>query len=285
MESDRWTAFRSHWCIEAFYCRPGIEGAHEEGGVEGQIGYFCRNHFAPVLEAASLAELNELVDRWDLADEGRRLRSRTRTIGKYFAREHGLLKPLPGEVFETGRWFTPQVNRYSQISVRSNIYSVRCGHRPTVAGAAARRRPGGLRRPHRGHYERQAGRGGSRLVLDHYLEALLRKPDAFSGSTPLEAARSGRRFPRPRQVVDSGAGRARRGSRHPRADRGAAASTAHGARTRRRRARRRLPGGRADRGRGRGRAGGPARPPRARPPRCCRLPGLLRVRPTGPRRR
>ncbi|MEU6511830.1 IS21 family transposase [Streptomyces sp. NPDC046942] len=48
VENDRWTAFRSHWGIDAFYCRPGIEGAHEEGGVEGQIGYYHRNHFVPV---------------------------------------------------------------------------------------------------------------------------------------------------------------------------------------------------------------------------------------------
>ncbi|MGW7528905.1 IS21 family transposase [Streptomyces sp. NPDC054783] len=40
VENDRWTAFRSHWGIDAFYCRPGIEGAHEKGGVEGQIGYY-----------------------------------------------------------------------------------------------------------------------------------------------------------------------------------------------------------------------------------------------------
>ncbi|MFD0021673.1 hypothetical protein [Streptomyces sp. NPDC058382] len=31
-------------------------------------------------------------------------------------------------------------------------------------------------------------------MLDHYLEALLRKPGAFPGSTPLEQARSGGRF-------------------------------------------------------------------------------------------
>lgn len=59
VESDRWTAFRSHWGIDAFYCRPGIEGAHEKGGVEGQIGYFHRNHFVPVPKVATLAELNE----------------------------------------------------------------------------------------------------------------------------------------------------------------------------------------------------------------------------------
>ncbi|XVV08124.1 hypothetical protein ACQPW3_11435 [Actinosynnema sp. CA-248983] len=32
METERWTAFRSHWGVEAFYCRPGEVGAHEKGG-------------------------------------------------------------------------------------------------------------------------------------------------------------------------------------------------------------------------------------------------------------
>ncbi|MBX9363927.1 hypothetical protein [Streptomyces sp. WAC04114] len=42
--------------IESFYCRPGIEGAHEKGTVEGQIGYFRRNHFVPMLEVAGGAD-------------------------------------------------------------------------------------------------------------------------------------------------------------------------------------------------------------------------------------
>jgi transposase len=38
VETDRWTAFRSHYGIDAFYCQPGIQGAHEKGGVEGDVG-------------------------------------------------------------------------------------------------------------------------------------------------------------------------------------------------------------------------------------------------------
>jgi hypothetical protein len=34
--------------IDAFYCQPGIAGAHEKGGVEGDIGRFRRNHLVPV---------------------------------------------------------------------------------------------------------------------------------------------------------------------------------------------------------------------------------------------
>ncbi|MEF3113775.1 IS21 family transposase [Streptomyces chrestomyceticus] len=195
-EADRWTAFRSHWGIEPFYCRPGLEGAHEKGGVEGQIGYFRRNHFVPVPEVASLTELNALVDQWDQADEGRRLRGRTRTVGDCFAAEQPLLRPLPTEVFETGRWFTPGVNRYSQISVRGNAYSVPVrfiGRQLRVLLHANDLIVYDGRTVVTRH-ERLGGRHGSRLVLDHYLEALLRKPGAFPGSTALEQARSAGRF-------------------------------------------------------------------------------------------
>lgn len=48
-----------------------------------------------------------MVDQWDLDDEGRRLRSKTRTVGEHFARAQSLPRPLPRDVFETGRWYTP----------------------------------------------------------------------------------------------------------------------------------------------------------------------------------
>ncbi|WP_240528790.1 Mu transposase domain-containing protein [Streptomyces humi] len=124
METDRWIAFRSHFGIESFHRRPGIEGADEKGGVEGQIGYFRRNHFTPVPEVASVAELNELVDQWDRHDGRRRIGARPRTIDEYFAVEQPLLALLPDEPFEAGRLFTPRVDRYSQITVRTNRHSV-----------------------------------------------------------------------------------------------------------------------------------------------------------------
>ena len=39
-ENDRWVLFRSHYGFDAFYCQSGIEGAHEKGGVEGEVGWF-----------------------------------------------------------------------------------------------------------------------------------------------------------------------------------------------------------------------------------------------------
>ncbi|MER5217807.1 hypothetical protein ABT063_46725 [Streptomyces sp. NPDC002838] len=106
--------------------------------------------------------------------------------------------PLPQEPFETGRVFTPRVDRYSQIAIRTNRYSVPVrliGKRVRVI-------------PHASHlvvydrnvevarHERLIAKGGCRLELDHYLEALIRKPGAFPGATALERARPQASSPR-----------------------------------------------------------------------------------------
>ncbi len=110
VESDRWTAFPSHFSINSF-CSPGIDGAHEKGGVEGQIGWFRRNHLVPVPKVASLAELNAMVERWDAEDDARRIMQRALTIGEMFAVERPLLVALPEEEFETGLVSSLRVNR------------------------------------------------------------------------------------------------------------------------------------------------------------------------------
>ncbi|MER6693576.1 IS21 family transposase [Streptomyces minutiscleroticus] len=196
VEAERWTAFRSHYGLEALYCQPGIRGAHEKGGVEGQIGWFRRNHLVPVPEVATLAELNALIDRWDQENENRRIRSRPRTIGECFAAEQPLLAPLPQEPFETGRLFTLRVDRYSQISVRTNRYSVpvRLIGRNVRAMLHASELVVYDGREEVARHERLIAKGGTRLELDHYLEALVRKPGALPGATALDQARSAGRF-------------------------------------------------------------------------------------------
>jgi transposase/lambda repressor-like predicted transcriptional regulator len=60
-ESDRFTALRSHYGFDAFFCIPGKEGAHEKGGVEGEIGPFRRRHLVPVPTVTTMAGLNDLI--------------------------------------------------------------------------------------------------------------------------------------------------------------------------------------------------------------------------------
>ena len=56
-ETARFIAFRSHWRFASEFCTPAE--AHEKGGVEGEAGYFRRNHWVPVPSARDLEELNK----------------------------------------------------------------------------------------------------------------------------------------------------------------------------------------------------------------------------------
>ena len=49
-ETSRFIAFRSHWRYQSEFCNPAR--GNEKGGVEGEGGYFRRNHWVPVPEAS-----------------------------------------------------------------------------------------------------------------------------------------------------------------------------------------------------------------------------------------
>ena len=78
-ETVRFVAFRSHWRFAAEFCTPG-EG-HEKGGVEGEGGYFRRNHLVPVPDVADLDALNALLLTGCREDEARILDGRTEPVG------------------------------------------------------------------------------------------------------------------------------------------------------------------------------------------------------------
>src|SRR2546428_10735637 len=58
-ETERLIAFRSHWGFETEFCNPAR--GNEKGGVEGEVGYFRRNHLGPGPRVESLEELNQLL--------------------------------------------------------------------------------------------------------------------------------------------------------------------------------------------------------------------------------
>jgi transposase len=190
VETQRWVAFRSTYGFDAFYCQPGHEGSHEKGGVEGEGGRFRRNHCVPMPRVDSIAELNALLEAWDDADDARRVGNRTASVGQHWAIERPLLRPLPDEPFDTTLTLTPRVDRYAQVMVRCNQYSVPArfiGHRVRVKLSSTAVRVfdrGALVAEH----ERAVGKGMHVLELDHYLEILLRKPGALPGATALVQA-------------------------------------------------------------------------------------------------
>ena len=195
-ENPRFIALRSHYSYDSFFCLPGIEGAHEKGGVEGEIGRFRRRHLTPVPHVASLAVLNEALAAADARDDARRIGARAETVGAAAARELPLLNPLPLDAFDVSATLSCRVDAKARVCVRQSYYSVPSrfvGRRLEVrlgatwvlvldAGKVV------------AEHTRSLHKGSEDLVLDHYLEVLVRKPGAMGGSTALVGARASGAF-------------------------------------------------------------------------------------------
>ncbi len=160
--------------------------------MEGEVGRFRRNRLVPVPRVGSLAELNGRIAAADLADDARHVEHRVRTVGQDFQLERGLLRPLPAERFPTGLELRPMVDRYARITVRQARYSVPArliGRRVRVLlGASELGVFDG--RLEVARHARSPRKFTDTLVLDHYLEVLVRKPGALAGSTALAQARA-----------------------------------------------------------------------------------------------
>lgn len=193
-ETERFIAFRSHWGFQSEFCTPGQ--GHEKGGVEGEGGYFRRNHFVPVPKARNLAEFNEQIEQALKDDERRVISGRAQSIGEamHIEREH--LLPLVEEGFDLAAVHFPVVNASGMVRVLTNFYSV-----PLPAGVEVQVKvwAGSIEIWHGGRrvagHERSFSRQQKVLDLEHYLEVLMKKPGAFSGSTPLEQWRAQGRWP------------------------------------------------------------------------------------------
>jgi transposase len=159
VESDRFVALRSHYLYAAAFTRPGIEGAHEKGGVEGEVGRFRRNHLVPVPAVGSLAELNVLLLEGCERDLARRIVGRSATVGEAWAAERPLLRPLRLAGL--------------RVSVRIGAREITVTHGGELVAS----------------HERLQGRYGTSATLDHYLELLERKPGGLQHSLALRQER------------------------------------------------------------------------------------------------
>jgi transposase len=193
-ETARFIAFRSHWQFEAQFCTPGEP--QEKGGVEGESGYFRRNHLVPIPEAADFEELNRQLHAACKADEARRIADREHTVGVSMVIEREHLSALPREGFELAEESFATVDGKGCVRVRTNWYST-----PLRAGSRARVRvlpthveiwfAGQMVARHERCYSRQQ----QILDLEHYLDVLERKPGALAGSKPLQRWRAAGRWP------------------------------------------------------------------------------------------
>jgi transposase len=199
--NEKFVALRSHYGFTSFFCQPGQQGAHEKGGVEGEIGRFRRNQLVPLPAVDTIDELNELIAvRGGAEDAVRRIHGRrldngvVPTIDEHFAFEQPRLAPLPDDgVFDVAVEVRCRVDAKARICYRQAYYSVpaglvgRRGLRVRVDATHLQAFDGGRVVA---RHQRLAHKHTESLQLDHYLEILSRKPGALAGSTPLAQARA-----------------------------------------------------------------------------------------------
>ncbi len=193
-ETARFIAFRSHWGFASEFCTPGA--GHEKGGVEGEAGYFRRNHWVPVPVAADLSELNQQILSRCQADEARCIAGRESTVGVGMLTERDHLLPIAAEPFDLAEISFPTVDSSGCVRVRTNAYSVGMKAGQTVQ---ARIYSNIVELWHEnvcvGRHERSYGKRQQILDLEHYLDVLEHKPGAMAGSKPLEQCRKMGRWP------------------------------------------------------------------------------------------
>ncbi len=223
-ETVRFMAFRSHWRFAAEFCTPG-EG-HEKGGIEGEGGYFRRNHLVPVplCRRPRCAE-RAAAERLPCGRGTGAGRPHADRSVRRWREERGHLLSRATEGFDLAEIVFPLVDKQGCITVKTNFYSV-----PVRAGTRveARIHPLHVEIWHAGRliarHERCHSRRQHVLDLEHYLDVLSHKPGAFAGSKPLAQWREAGRWPACYdELWDRLRDAARQAERHPRHGGGAGA--------------------------------------------------------------
>jgi transposase len=187
-EATRFIAFRSHWRFVSDFCTPAEP--HEKGGIEGEAGYFRRNHWVPLPKARDLEELNSQLLAGCHEEEHRQIAGHDTTVGAAILAERAHLLPLAEQDFELAEFAFPRVDGLGCVRVRTNLYSAPAPPGKTVevrlySSHVEIRDEGRLIARHERCYERHQ----QVLDLEHYLDVLERKPGALVGSKPLAAWR------------------------------------------------------------------------------------------------
>lgn len=190
VEQERFTMMRSHYGFESFYTLAGKRGAHEKGGVEGEVGRFRRSNLVPMPQVATIGEFNQRLAVCCKKDLRRRIAGRTRTVGQALEAERPLLIGQTDR-FDPDLRVTARVDKHALVCVRQSRYSVpaRLAGRKVTARVASNKVSVFFDGQMVARHERAPSRGQVIVALDHYLEPMQRKPGALAGSLPLAQER------------------------------------------------------------------------------------------------
>lgn len=197
IETEKFIMLRSHYLFEAVFCLPGINGAHEKGGVEGGVGRFRRAHLVPVPKVKDLIELNKCLLEACQQDKQRVIAGQNEAVENRFQTEINHLLKLPVFPFESFEICSPVVSNKSLTTVKGNHYSVPVAFVGQTVEAQVH---AGIIKIYKqgkciAEHQRCYSQGKIITLLDHYLPLLRYKPGALSGSLALAQVRSQGKWP------------------------------------------------------------------------------------------
>jgi transposase len=121
-ENECFRAFRGNFALEVQYAAP-CRG-NEKGGVEGAHGFIEDNFFRPAPHADSLDQLNQQLEQFCMQQLKRVHSTHKEEIGVRFDREKTCLRPLPDHFPDACVTNFAKINKFSEIVVKTNRYSV-----------------------------------------------------------------------------------------------------------------------------------------------------------------
>lgn len=193
-ETGRFVAFRSHWRFSAEFCTPAEP--QEKGGIEGEAGYFRRNHWVPVPKVSDLNALNQQLLAACHRDEQRIIAGREHNVGAAALIERAHLLPMAAEGMDLAQTSFASVNGSGCVLVLTNAYSVPL---PPGTQVQAKIHANTVELWYAGKcvatHDRCYSKKQQVLDLEHYLDVLSRKPGALAGSTPLAQRRQAGLWP------------------------------------------------------------------------------------------
>ena len=178
---------KGYYSFEVNFCKPGIQGAHEKGGVENGVGFARRNWLVPVPEFDSIDDLNAYVLGKCQGDDVRTVEGQKQTIAEAFLAERSHLLPLPARPFDPGVQQPGAVDSYCTVPLKTNHYSVP----PQYVGKILTIRSywnkviitTGLEKI--AEHPRSYGHDEYILRPEHYLDLLEKRPHAVPYAMPL----------------------------------------------------------------------------------------------------
>jgi transposase len=191
IETERFVTMRSHYLFTSNFCLPGLQGAHEKGGVECGVGRFRRSHFVPVPKISGLEELNQQLLNFCQKDDQRTIIGKANSIIKDWNDEVPQLAALPIEAFSAMDVVIARVNNKSLVTVNCNHYSVPVFYVGQNVEAHVHTETVTIIKQSKIIAEHRRNYGHHKMVVElaHYLSLLRHKPGGLSGSLALKQAR------------------------------------------------------------------------------------------------